>query len=274
MTSSARALSVALAATLLITACGADDGDTGAGAAPDDSVTEATLADATDATTPDTTGASTDTTATTPDTTEVPARDVEADAAAAEDALLTLADLPVEWTEAAMPSDARSEIDQVIAECVGVDSITSTDATAATGDFTSPDGSIVVAERVGVQATERDARSVIALLTTPEVPECVADAYTSLGAAALNPTVVVDGAQFGTATAGRLAVGAAGDATQAIRVTIPVTGDPAVTQLTVDLVVVRAGRTLAALTFEANGEPTAVETIDEITAVAASLLPA
>jgi hypothetical protein len=272
MISTTRKLSVALAATLLIAACGSDDGDTGAGAAPGDTVTDATLADATDETTPDT--ASDTTTAQTPDTTEVPAQDVEADAAAGAAALLTLADLPAGWTEAGAPSETRSEIDGLIAECVGVDSITSTDASAATVDFTSPDGGLVVAERVGVQATVRDARTVIALLTTPEVPECVAAAYDSLGAAALSPDAVGDGGQLGEATAGRLAVGAAGDATQAIRVTIPVTSGETSTAITVDLVIARAGRSLAALTFEGRTEATAVETIDAITATAASRLPA
>lgn len=263
MISTTRKLSVALAATLLIAACGSDGGNTGNGAGPDETVTEATLADASDTTA-----------ATTPDTTEAPARDVEGDAAAAEAALLTLADLPAGWTEAAAPSDARSEIDVLIAECVGVDSITSTDASATTADFTSPDGGLVVAQSVGMQATVRDARTVIALLTTPEVPECVSDAYDSLGAAALSPDAVGDGAQLGEATASRLAVGAAGDATQAIRVTIPVTSAEATAPLTVDLVVARAGRSLAALTFEGRIEATAVETIDEITAAAAARLPA
>jgi hypothetical protein len=268
MISTPRKLSVALAATLLIAACGSDDGDIGGGAGPDETVTEATLADATDETTPETTPD------TTPDTTEVPAQDVAADTAAAEAALLTLADLPDGWSEGPAPSEARSEIDGLIAECLGLDALTSTEASAATVDFTSPDGGLVVAQRVGVEATVRDARTVIALLTTPDVPECVAAAYDSLGAAALSPDAVGDGAQLGEATASRLAVGAAGDATQAIRVTIPVTSGEATTELTVDLVVARVERSLAALTFEGRIAATAVETIDEITAAAAARLPA
>jgi hypothetical protein len=266
MISITRPLSVALAATLLFAACGSD-GDAGTDDATTTEAVEATVA--TETSTPTTTD---DTTATT-DTTEVPEQDVEADAAAAADARLTLADLPDGWTEADGPNEARTEIEALVAECVGADSLTSADASAGTADFTSPEGTLVVAERVGVQATERDARTVLALLTTPEVPGCVAEAYASLGTAALSGTVA-EGAEIGEVTADRLAVGAAGNATQAIRVNIPVTAGGATTQYTVDLVVVRSERSLAVLTFENSVEPTPVETIDSITAVAAALLPA
>jgi hypothetical protein len=76
------------------------------------------------------------------------------------------------------------------------------------------------------------------------------------------------------ATADRLSVGSAGDATQAIRVVVPVTGDPSVTAVTVDHIVVRSGRALAGLTFEHRTQATPVETIDEFSALAADRLSA
>ncbi len=277
MFSRTRVITVALAATLLIAACGSDGGGDGAGAGGDTVVVEATVADpaATETTvaetTPDTTTATTeamteDTTA----TTNAPAQDVGADSAAAQAAVLTLADFPEGWTEAPADGAAKSEIDGRLAECVGVDS---SGAVAATGDFSSPDGSLVISESVGVQATESDARLVVARLTNPEVPECVAAAYAELGAAALSPGAIAEGAEIGEVTATRLAVGSAGDATQAIRVIIPVTSDGVAGQLTVDQVVVRSGRSLATISFEGRVEATPVETIDEIATVTASRLP-
>lgn len=272
MFSSARPVLVALAATLLIAACGSDDGAAGTGA--DTTVTEITTADTIPDTTPEATPDTTE--ATTEDTTastDAPAQDVDADLAAAEAALLTLADLPEGWTDTPVEADAASDLDARFAECVGVDSVTSPDASAASGVLASTDGSLVVTQRVGVQATEQDARLVIASLTNPDVPGCVAAAYTELGAAALSVGAVADGAEIGEVTASRLAVGAAGDATQAIRLVIPVTSGGTAAQLTVDHVFARTGRSLASLTFEARVEATAVETIDEITAAAASRLP-
>jgi hypothetical protein len=293
MFSSARPVFVALAATLLIAACGTDDGAAGTGA--DTTVAGITVADTipdttpeatpdtTDAITEDTTASTEDTTASTEDTTastedttastDAPAQDVDADLAAAEAALLTLADLPEGWTDTPSAGDAASDLDALLAECVGVDSVTSSDASAASGTFASTDNSLVVTQRVGVQATEQDARLVIASLTNPDVPGCVAAAYTELGAAALSVGAVADGAEIGEVTASRLAVGAAGDATQAIRVVIPVTSSDTASQLTVDHVFARSGRSLATLTLEARADATAVETIDEVTAAAAARLP-
>jgi len=259
-----RTLVAALAGTLLIAACGSDSDDSTDG--PATTVTETTTPETTSDTTPETTEAAVDDTT----TTEAPSQDVEADTAAAEAALLTLADFPDGWTEA--PSDAGTDVEDRLAECIGVDSLTSADASATSADFFSPDGNLVVVESVGVNATERDARFVLAGITDPEVPACVAAAYTELGAAALGTGAVADGASIGEVTASRLAVGAAGDATQAIRVEI-VLADGSST-ITVDHVVARSGRSIAALTFEGRAEPTAVETIDSITEPAASRLPA
>ena len=279
MFSSARPVFIALAATVLIAACGSDDGAVGTGA--DTPAAEIVVADTIPDTTPeatsDTTEAMTeDTTASTEDTTastDAPAQDVDADLAAAVAALLTLADLPEGWTDTPSADDAASEFDARLAECVGVGSVTSPDASAASGTFASSDGSLVVTQRVGIQATEQDARLVIASLTNPDVPGCVAATYTELDAAALSVGTVAEGAEIGEVTASRLPVGAAGNATQAIRVVIPVTADGAASLLTVDHVFARSGRSLASLTFEARLEATTVETIDEITAAAASRLP-
>jgi len=272
MFSSARPVFVALAATLLISACGSDDG--AAGTSADTTVTEITRADPIPDTTPEATPDTTE--ATTEDTTAstgAPAQDVAADLAAAQSAMLTLADFPEGWTDTPVEADVASELDARLAECVGVDSVTSSDASASSGVFASIDGSLVVDQRVGVHATEQDARLVIARLTNPEVPGCVAAAYTELGAAALGAGAVVEGAEIGEVTASRLPVGAAGNATQAIRVVIPLTTGGAASLLTVDHVFARTGRSLASLSFEARLEATTVETIDEITAAAASRLP-
>jgi hypothetical protein len=265
MRSSTRVASVALAAALLVTACGSDGSGTGSG--------NGILPDAVD---PTTTTAPEATVETTPDTTQtsepdLPAQDVEADTAAAEAALLTVADLPEGWTEAARDSDAASTLDSRLAECVGADGITAADATASSARLVAPEGNLAVTEDIGARADEGQARLFVALYAEPGVPACLEAAYGELAADVLGATVAA-GAEFGTPTAERLAVGSAGDATQAIRVVVPVTGDPSVTALTVDHVVVRAGRALASLTFENRSEATPVETIDEFTALAAERL--
>jgi hypothetical protein len=276
-----RALSAALAATLLVAACGSDDTGTGTGAgdAPTESAVGTTLPDVTDDTTPDTTPETTpDTTAdTTPATTEPEeaAQDVDADTAAAEAALISVATLPEGWTETPRAIEAAATLDARLAECLGVDGdrISAADAAASSARFVSPEGNLVVVQDVGVHADEREARSVVALLVEPDVPACVEAAYGELATEALGGTVAA-GATFGPATVARLQVGSVGDATQALRVVVPVTGDPSITALTIDHVVVRSGRALSSLTFENRTEATPVETIDAVTAAVAAGLPA
>jgi hypothetical protein len=266
MTFTSRTLSAALAATLVLAACGSDDNDT------DDTTTtvaatETTVDAATESTTATT--AATDTTT----TTEASAQDADADTAAAQAALLTLAELPEGWTETPSDTAAAAEVEGRIAKCIGSDGLSATETHGVSATFISPDGNLIVNEHVDVLATDQDARSVVANLTNPDVPSCVAAAYTELGAAAVSAGAVADGAEFGEATAGRLAVGAAGDATQAIRITIPVTAGGTATQLTVDQLFTRAGRSLASLIFVNRLDATPVEVIDEIAAAAASRLP-
>ncbi len=276
MRSSARVVSIALAATLLVAACGSDDSGTGTGAGGAGGAgTVAEAVDTTD-TSPDTTPETTaEPVETMPDTTTAtsepdgPAQDVEADTAAAEVALLTVADLPERWTEAPRDADADSALDSRITECVGAEADSS--VSAASARFVAPEGALAVTEDINVRAEERNARLFVALFAEPAVPECVAAAYSELAAEAFGGTVA-DGAEFGAPTAARLQVGSAGDATQAIRVVVPVTGDPSVTAVTVDHVIVRSGRALASLTFENRAEATAVETIDQFTTLAAAAI--
>lgn len=271
MRSTFRVASIALAATLLVAACGSEESGSGAGAPTDTTDTIDAPGTTELESTPDTT---TETSAAPTSEPVEAGQDVEADTAAAEAALLTVADLPEGWVEAA-PNDAAAPLNARLAECVGVDGdeISTAEATAAAGPFTSPAADASVGQHVGVLATEAEARKVVALTVEPGVLVCFADAYAELAADALVGTAV-DGSTFGAATATRLQVGSAGDATQAIRVTVPVTGDPAVAAVTVDHVIVRSGRSLATITFANSTAATPVESIDAITAVVAERLPA
>lgn len=273
MFSSPRTVSAVLVATLLIAACGSDD-STSSTTAVTVAAPAVTVADSAPQTTPETTpGTSEVQTEDTTSSTDVPSQDIAADTAAAEAAVLTLANLPEGWAEAAADDGAMSEVDGRLAECLGVDSLTSPDAQAMTSNFTNSDGTLVVYEGVGVQAAELDSRTVIARMTNPDVLDCFAAAYAELGAGALSTGAIAEGAEIGEVTATRLAVAPVGDSTQAIRVVIPVTTDGIQAQLTVDQVLVRSGRSLAVITFEGRTEGgTAVETIDEITAAAAANL--
>lgn len=266
MRSPLRVASAALAATLIIAACGSDDSGTGAGA-PTETIESA---ETTPDTTPDTTVADTAPEASVP---EEAGQDVEADTASAEAALLTVADLPEGWTEAPREDDPAA-LDGRLAECVGVDDrVTAAAATAQGAVFSAPTGTLLVTQDIDVYATESEARTVVALTAEPTVPACFADAYAELATDVLADTLA-EGAQLGTPTATRLQVGSAGDATQAVRVVVPVTGDPAVAEITIDHVVVRGGRAVAGLTFENRAEATPIETIDAVTAAVATRLGA
>ena len=269
MRSNSRVIAAALAATLLIAACGSDDsGSADGGGEPTETIAGVdTTPDTTMDTTPDTTSAPTST----PEETQ----DVAADTAAAEAALLTIADLPAGWTEASADGDVDATLAASLAACVGVDGdvISAADATATTDGFVAPDGTATVSQHVGVLAVEGDARTVVALTAEPAVPACFEAAYAEFAAEALSGTVA-EGAQIGAPVVSRLAVGSVGDATQAIRVTVPVTGDPTIAEVTIDHVVVRNGRSLTTMTFTSTAAPTTVESIDAVTAVAAERLPA
>jgi hypothetical protein len=116
-----------------------------------------------------------------------------------------------------------------LAECVGVDGdeISTAEATAAAGPFVSPAADASIRQHVGVLATEDEARTVVAFTVEPGVRGCFEEAYAELATDAL-VGAVADGSTFGAPSVTRLQIGPAGDATQAIRVTLSVTGDPAV----------------------------------------------
>ena len=267
MRSTFRVMSIALAATLLVAACGSDDSVSGA-----ITPTETTAAAGTTVaeSVPDTTVESSVAPTSEP---EQAAHDVEADTAAAAAALLTVADLPEGWTEAAT-DDATAPLNARLAECVGVDGdeISAAAATAAAGPFASPAADASIRQHVGVFATEADARPVVAMTIEPAVPACFEEAYAELAGEAL-VGAAAEGSTFGAPSVTRLQISPAGDSTQALRVTVPVTGDPAVTQVTVDHVIVRSGRSVATITFANSTEPTPAESIDAITAVVAERLP-
>jgi hypothetical protein len=267
MRSTFRVASIALAATLIVAACGSEESGSGAGAptdtiaAPDTTVAESTPA------------ATTETSVAAMSEPEQASQDIDADTAAAEAALLTVADLPDGWTEAAA-DDAAASLNARLAECVGVagDEISAAEATATAGPFASPAADASIRQHVGVLATEAEARAVVAFTVEPAVLGCFEETYAELATQAL-VGAAADGATFGAPSVTRLQVGPAGDATQAIRVTVPVTGDPAVAEVTVDHVIVRSGRSLATITFVNSAEVTPVESIDAITAVVAERLP-
>ena len=101
MRSTFRVASIALAATLIVAACGSEESGSSAGA-PTDTIAAAgtTVVESTPDTTTETSVAPTSEPA-------EAAQDVEADTAAAEAALLTVADLPEGWTEAAAGRRSR-----------------------------------------------------------------------------------------------------------------------------------------------------------------------
>ena len=103
----------------------------------------------------------------------------------------------------------------------------------------------------------------------PDVPACFALAYADVSADLIGAS---EGAQLGAAAAERLAIGSFGDATQAVRVVVPVAADPTVTTVTIDHVLIRSGRSIVTLTFENSVEATPVETIGAVAGAAVARL--
>jgi len=132
---------------------------------------------------------------------------------------------PEGWVEAT--GDAAAPLNARLAACVGIDGdeISAADAVAAAGPFASRWPTRRFASTSArSRPRPRHARS-WAFTVEPGVLGCFEEAYAELAAGALVGTAA-DGSTFGAPSVTRLQIGPACDSTQAIRVIVPVTGDP------------------------------------------------
>lgn len=201
-------------------------------------------------------------------------RDVEADMAAAEAALLTLSDFPAGWSET--PSDEDSgddELDRQVGECFGSDGdgLFDGDAQAETGDFVSPNGG-EVSQTVGISPTVEEAMAVVAAARGEGVTACLTEVYNGRFVELLQEEAGSE-VEVGEVSVGALNVSPVGDEVGALRVTIPLSANGFTVDLVADQVLTRVGRSLSGLQFVSESGPAPIETIDEYNAVAAAKLP-
>lgn len=201
------------------------------------------------------------------------AQDIEADTAAAESALLVLADLPAGWSEAPSTSTDDDEMDRRQAECLGApgDELFDTEAKAETDTFTDGAGN-QIEQVVALMPTADDAVDTLAGFEDDGAAPCLTEAFNDRFRSVVEESGELGEAALGEITVAPLEVAAAGDETHAFRIEIPITlGDASLT-VTADLVAVRVGRSLAGLTFTSETGSTPVALIDEITGITAERL--
>lgn len=201
------------------------------------------------------------------------AQDIEADTAAAEAALLVLADLPEGWSEAPSTSTDDDEMDRRQAECLGApgDELFDTEAKAETDTFSDGAGG-QIEQVVALMPTADDAVDTLAGFEDEDAAPCLTEAFNDRFRSVVEDSGDLGEASLGEITVAPLEVADAGDETHAFRIEIPITlGDASLT-VTADLVAVRVGRSLAGLTFTSETGATPVALIDEITGITAERL--
>lgn len=195
-------------------------------------------------------------------TTSVP-RQVAADHARAEAALLRLSDLPAGWT--ARPhatSPTVPGLDRRLAGCLGVSValLNQNDPTTADSpDFSNANGG-EISNSVGYEATVGRARQVIGVLRSPKMAPCLNSALKqfltfSLSHPASPSQAVPPGISLGAATTNRLPFPTTGDATVAYRFDVPIEGAGSPLTVYGDFVFAAKGRAGTVLTAESQGAP-------------------
>ena len=247
-----------LAATLalsLVAACGGSDGES------EPSATDA----ATELTTPVEDDA--------PVATDAPAQDVDADAAAAEAALLTLSDFPAGWSEA--PDTADEELREGTTECFGPDAVElrNGEAQASTSVFADPQDESRVDQTVTVAPTLESAEAYMAAASADGVAECLTTVFRERLPEVLAGDEATQSVEVGEVVVGALNVGPIGEETFAYRITSPLTNQGLSVDVVLDFVSVRVGRSAAGINFVSQGDPQPIERITEYTTLAASRLP-
>jgi hypothetical protein len=207
---------------------------------------------------------------------------LEEDKAAAQAALLTLADFPSGWSEVPAEDEPDDEdVNRQMAACVGSEGdslIEVGGAEASTGDFSDPEENVTISEDVGIAATEDEAAAALTALDEPGVTACFQDVFRGFISDLIeNPETPEDslpeGASVGEVTFGRLNVAPVGDQVVAYRVTMPISIDSLSIDIYLDIVIARQGRSMANLLFESTFDPYPTEELDRIVALAVGRLP-
>jgi hypothetical protein len=217
-----------------------------------------------------------------PDSTE-PATTVHADQPAADAALITLDDFPAGWTET--PEEELTglaiESRRRITECVGGEGDSMLDlggALAESGTFRGPDGQSVE-ESVAI-VDPSVAEDLMARFTAPDVADCFEAAMQqTLDAMVNNPSDPSESFPADT-TLGKATVAphpavpaTAADEIAGYRITVPLTTQGFDLDLTLDAIAIRAGGSVAGLSFQSVLGPFPLEEIERLVGIAADRLP-
>ena len=203
----------------------------------------------------------------------------EEDKAAAQSALLTLADFPSGWSEVPVEDETDEGANSEFAACVGSDEglIDVGGAKASTGDFSGPDGNVTISEGVGIAQTVDEAAAQLTALEEPGVTACLQDAFRDLVSDRIKDPSTFGGTpedySVGEVTLGRLNVTPVGDQVVAFRVSVEIKSEEVSVNLFLDNVYARMGRSIVFLQFESALDPYAAEDVDQIVSLAVSRLP-
>jgi hypothetical protein len=179
-------------------------------------------------------------------------RDLDADQELAEGAVLAIADLPAGFEEEAEDEDdSDDELDQSLADCLGIDVAElndSDDEPQASATFANEAGQEVSSEVV-VFATEEEVQEDLELWKDPATQDCLLDAMSELLAGS------EDEVDFGEVTMEELLVEDLGDDALGLGFTIPAIGATGERVIYLDMVFVQQGRTGISMGFTAFDAP-------------------
>lgn len=196
-------------------------------------------------------------------TTTTVARQVAADHARAEAAVLRLSDLPPGWAAAPHTrSPGVPGLGRRLAGCLGVNVALlneSDPTTADSPDFGKANGG-EISNSVGYVATVGRAHQVIAVLLSPKMASCLNSALSAfltfrLSHPASPSQSVPAGIGLGASTTTRLPFPPTGDATVAYRFSVPIEGAGSPLTVYGDLVFAAKGRAGTVLSVESQGAP-------------------
>jgi hypothetical protein len=220
-----------------------------------------------------------------PPSTELPSTEADpADLAIAEAALLTLDDMPQNWTELPLDDGDDDEADspavevarQDFAACFGVEADGEDDpfgiggARAKSGEFTDR-RDFTIKNDVGI-TDEEQASLVIERYSDPSVPACVVPAMVAVVQAGLAEDPELAAFEVGEVTVEQLELTSWGDGTIGYRTAVPVSGPEGSFVLYTDQIVVRVGRGLTSLQFQSPNSPFEVVEVDSYAMLAAERL--
>lgn len=203
--------------------------------------------------------------------------DLAADQAAADSAVLVLSDFPAGWTAEARDEDEDEgpDIEAEMAECLALEDpgIFEDSAVQAESDTFKREDAEVEGD-LAVQATDEKAEEAVAVMSKPEMRDCLTDALRAVLDYAIDHPAegeeLPDGVEIGDVSVGDLSFGDVGDFSRAFRAEVEVTAEEMNISVFVDLLFFRVGRGLATMTFQDVLTPFDVDEAHEIATTFAS----